>query len=63
MGANNGGGAPLSVPNEEIVFGTGTGTTSGVTSNTDDYTINAELSGDTLTFNRLSGDTYSVILN
>ena len=36
------------------------GTVSG---NTDDYTITAELSGDTLSFARLSGDTYSVILS
>jgi len=31
--------------------------------NTDDYTITAELSGDTLNFTRLSGGTYSVILS
>lgn len=30
---------------------------------TDDYTITAELSGDTLNFTRLSGGTYNVVLS
>ena len=44
---------------DSIISG-GTGSVSG---NTDDYTISAELSGDTLNFTRISGDTYSVILS
>jgi hypothetical protein len=38
------------------------GSTSGGTSS-DDYTISAELSGDTLNFTRLSGGTYNVVLS
>ena len=50
----------MSDKNRTYIFESSSGTTGA---NTDDYTITAELSGDTLNFTRISGETYSVILS
>ena len=46
-----------------LISGGTSGTTSGGTNNTDDYTISGVLNGTTLEFTRLSGNTYSVDLS